>query len=162
MCHGSQGSAPSQFLLYIAVRMNVPKCMLLCCAKSLQRCPTFWDSMDCSLPGSFAHGVFQVRILEWVATPSFRDLPIDITKRLRTTQHSIESRASVDTSLKSVSHQFPKLDIFTHFEVLQKFKIYTIPGVIFFCVNMSSSKSRSWPDFLKHYDAFTNVHCNFS
>ena len=71
---GSRHS-PSQFLLYNAVRMNVPKCMLLCCAKSLQWCPTFWDSMDCSLPGSFAHGVFQVRILEWVATPSFRDLP---------------------------------------------------------------------------------------
>ena len=42
-----------------------------------------------------------------------------------------------------------------------KIKIYTIPGVIFFRVDMSS-KSRSWPDFLKHYDAFTNVHCNFS
>ena len=23
--------------------------------------------MDCSLPGSFVHGIFQVRILEWVA-----------------------------------------------------------------------------------------------
>ena len=23
--------------------------------------------MDCSLPGSFVHGIFQVRVLEWVA-----------------------------------------------------------------------------------------------
>ena len=33
-----------------------------------QSCPTLSDPMDCSLPGSFAHGVFQARILEWVAT----------------------------------------------------------------------------------------------
>ena len=32
-----------------------------------QLCPTLWDSMDCSLPGSSIHGIFQTRILEWVA-----------------------------------------------------------------------------------------------
>ena len=31
-----------------------------------QSCLTL-DSMDCSLPGSSAHGIFQARILEWVA-----------------------------------------------------------------------------------------------
>ena len=31
--------------------------------------------MDCSLPGSSAHGISQARILEWVAISSFRDLP---------------------------------------------------------------------------------------
>ena len=29
--------------------------------------PTLWNLMDCSLPGSSAHGIFQARILEWVA-----------------------------------------------------------------------------------------------
>jgi len=28
--------------------------------------------MDCSLPGSSVHGIFQTRILEWVAMPSSR------------------------------------------------------------------------------------------
>ena len=28
---------------------------------------TLYDSTDCSLPGSSVHGIFQVRILEWVA-----------------------------------------------------------------------------------------------
>ena len=28
---------------------------------------TLSDPMDCSLPGSSAHGIFQVRVLEWVA-----------------------------------------------------------------------------------------------
>ena len=37
-------------------------------AKSLQSCPTFCDPMDCSLPGSSVHGIFQARILEWGAT----------------------------------------------------------------------------------------------
>ena len=29
-------------------------------------CPTVYDPMDCSLPGSSVHGIFQERILEWV------------------------------------------------------------------------------------------------
>ena len=33
----------------------------------IQLCPTLCDPMDCSLPGSSVHGVFQARILEWVA-----------------------------------------------------------------------------------------------
>ena len=32
-----------------------------------QSCPTLRDPMDCSLPGSFAHGIFQARVLEWGA-----------------------------------------------------------------------------------------------
>ena len=31
-----------------------------------QSCPTLCDLMDCSLPGSSAHGIFKARILEWV------------------------------------------------------------------------------------------------
>ena len=37
----------------------------LCCAKSLQLCPTLWDPKDCSLPGSSVHGILQARELEW-------------------------------------------------------------------------------------------------
>ena len=32
-----------------------------------QLCPTLCDPMNCSLPGSSVHGIFQARILEWVA-----------------------------------------------------------------------------------------------
>ena len=28
-------------------------------------CPTLSDPMDCSLPGSSVHGIFQARVLEW-------------------------------------------------------------------------------------------------
>ena len=33
----------------------------------LQSCPTLWDLMNCSPPGSSLHGIFRARILEWVA-----------------------------------------------------------------------------------------------
>ena len=35
--------------------------------KSLQSCPTLCDPIDGSPPGSSVHGIFQARVLEWVA-----------------------------------------------------------------------------------------------
>ena len=32
-----------------------------------QSCPTLGNPMDCSLPGSSVHGIFQARVLEWGA-----------------------------------------------------------------------------------------------
>ena len=32
-----------------------------------QSCPTLSDPMDCGLPGSSVHGIFQARVLEWGA-----------------------------------------------------------------------------------------------
>ena len=42
------------------------------------------DSMDCSLPGSSIHGIFQIKVLEWVSISSsrrssrFRDQTFDL------------------------------------------------------------------------------------
>ena len=33
-----------------------------------QLCPALSDPMDCSLPGSSVHGIFQARVLEWGAS----------------------------------------------------------------------------------------------
>ena len=38
-----------------------------------QLCPTLSDPMDCSLPGSSVHGIFEARVLEWVAIAFFRE-----------------------------------------------------------------------------------------
>ena len=35
-------------------------------AKSLQSCPTLFEPLDGSPPGSSVHGIFQARVLEWV------------------------------------------------------------------------------------------------
>ena len=37
-----------------------------------QLCLTLSDPMDCSLPGSTAHGIFQARVLEWGAIVTLR------------------------------------------------------------------------------------------
>ena len=48
-------------------------CPLLCPSllesesEVIQLCPTLCDPMDCRLPGSSVHGIFQARVLEWVA-----------------------------------------------------------------------------------------------
>ena len=39
-------------------------------SKVAQSCPTLSNPMDCSLPGSSVHGIFQARVLEWVPLPS--------------------------------------------------------------------------------------------
>ena len=36
-------------------------------SEGAQSCPTLSDPMDCSLPDSSVHGVFQARVLEWGA-----------------------------------------------------------------------------------------------
>ena len=38
-------------------------------AKSLESCLTLYDPMDCSPPGSFAHGILQARILQASGLP---------------------------------------------------------------------------------------------
>ena len=61
-------------LLSISPLMSVSVCHVLSCSYAgymkwsqvAHLCPTLCDPMDCSLPGSI-HGIFQARILEWVA-----------------------------------------------------------------------------------------------
>ena len=44
-------------------------------AKLLLSCPTLCDPMDCSLPGSFVHGVLQARIWSGLPCPPPGNLP---------------------------------------------------------------------------------------
>ena len=52
----------------LEMRMCWSLCVCVCvCVCTLSHVQLFCDPMDCSPPGSSAHGVFQARILEWVA-----------------------------------------------------------------------------------------------
>ena len=51
-----------------------------------QSCPTPSDPVDCSLPGSSTHGVFQVRVLEWVAIAFSENTQKNYTKKTFMTQ----------------------------------------------------------------------------
>ena len=57
------------------------------CNKVVQWCPTLSDPMDCSLPGSSAHGIFQARVREWVAIA----FSIEICIRSAHFSHSVVS-----------------------------------------------------------------------
>ena len=46
--------------------------MCVCVCSVTQSCLTFCNPMGYSLPGSSVHGIFQARILEWVAISSSR------------------------------------------------------------------------------------------
>ena len=49
-----------------------------------QSCPTLRDPMDCSLPGSSVHGIFQARVLEWGAMAFSEIKIISQDKNLKT------------------------------------------------------------------------------
>ena len=56
-----------------AVSRPSHQCFPVCESEVAQSCPTLCNPMDCSLPGFSIHGIFQARILEWVAFPFFRE-----------------------------------------------------------------------------------------
>ena len=60
---------------YATIFGSLPKkrALLCVCAKSLQSCPTLWDSIGCRPLGSLCPWDSQAKILEWVAVPSSRD-----------------------------------------------------------------------------------------
>ena len=43
-----------------------------CCCSVPRSCPTLCNRMNCTLPGTSVHGIYWVRILEWVAISSSR------------------------------------------------------------------------------------------
>ena len=56
-----QGTVKSLLHLYFYLYLCICECEVA------QSCLTLCDPMDCSLPGFSVHGIFQARVLEWVA-----------------------------------------------------------------------------------------------
>ena len=52
-------------------------------SKVAQPCLTLSDPMDCSLPGSSVHGIFQAKVLEWGAIAFSYNLPLLFKKKKR-------------------------------------------------------------------------------
>ena len=76
-----------------------------------QSCLTLSDPMDCSLPGSSIHGIFQARVLEWVAI-AFSITRASHDKNINPTQnegHSIKYLTSSKLSKSSKEGKSEKL-----------------------------------------------------
>jgi len=65
-----------------------------------QSCPTLRDPMDCSLPGSSAHGIFQARVLEWGAIAFSGHIP-----KKTITQKDIQVAKVLELQLQHQSFQ---------------------------------------------------------
>ena len=59
-------------LAWVPRRVLQPQVSRVCVCLVAHLCLTLGNPMDCSPSGSSVHGIFQVRILEWVAISSFR------------------------------------------------------------------------------------------
>ena len=71
-------------------------CSAVLCSVT-RSCPTLCNSMDCNRPGSSVHSISQARILEWVATSSFR-----VSSRPRD-QTRISCISHIDLGIKPAS-----------------------------------------------------------
>ena len=71
-----------------------------------QSCPTLFEPMDCSLPGSSVHGIFQARVLEWVA--------ISFSRGISPTQESNLCLLHCGQMLYHLSHQGRHTHTHTH------------------------------------------------
>ena len=60
-----------------------------------QSCPTLRDPMDCSLPGSSIHGIFQARVLEWGAIAFSSDKP---RQRIKNQRHYFANKGPYSQS----------------------------------------------------------------
>ena len=52
---------------FVSLDLKWVSCAAATAAKSLQSCPTLWDPIEGSPPGSAVPGIFQARVQEWVA-----------------------------------------------------------------------------------------------
>ena len=78
---------------------------ICCCCLVTQSCPTLCDPMDYSMPDSSVLGIFQARILEWVAISFSRgsSWPRDWTSHLHYRQllHCLKHQRSIWPGFKS-------------------------------------------------------------
>ena len=80
-----------------------------------QSCPTLPNPMDCSLPGSSVHGIFQARVLEWGAIAfSTRDASDALRKAARKQIHPWSLRAKYQM-VKFIMHIILKKNVHVDF-----------------------------------------------
>ena len=93
-----------------------------------QSCPTLNNPIDCNLPGFSIHGIFQARVLEWVAI-AFSTKPGYII--LTSTIFRMSITNSTTTTL-SLSHTCNKIPIITTLILIILLSIGSLPPLLGF------------------------------
>ena len=94
-----------------------------------QSCPTLCDPMDCRLPGFYVHGIFQARILEWVA--------ISFSRRSSRPRDLNPGLPHCRQTLYRLIHQgiFPRIRVFSNESVLLLSSSNEYSGLISFRID---------------------------
>ena len=118
--------AISNLEVYV-VMVNTVQLLVCVCEWVAQSCVTLFDPMDCSLLGSFVHGILQPRILEWGS--------LSLLQGIFPTQGSNPGLPHGRRILYHLSHQGSLLEIsLTHFS-----HIFIIKTLIYYLCTASSS-----------------------
>ena len=103
-----------------------------------QSCLTLWEPMDCSLPGSSVHGIFQARVLEWGAIAFSNNEILVISKK----QWAIDTCNNLNESPRNLEGWKKKAYLIRlhtvsfHYIIFLRWQIYSNGGDI--------SGSSSW------------------
>ena len=91
-------------------------------SEAAQSGPTLSDLMDCSLPGSSVHGIFQVRVLEWGAIAFSGFIPrngIDRASHVACDKESPATAGDARDQVRSLGQEDPlELERTTHSSIL--------------------------------------------
>ena len=120
-----------------------------------QLCPTLCNPMDCSLPGSSLHGIFQARVLEWVAISFSRgsSWPRDRTQVSRIPGRCFNLWATREAQiwLQSRSNSKSISNFFSELKIWDDQYYYVINNLDLKC-RILSTKTMKWSwSFLKRW-----------
>ena len=89
-----------------------------------QSCPTPSDPMDCSLPGSSVHGIFQTRVLEWGAI-AFSILTLKPSTTQEPTSSTARHTRQILKQCRNIDPRFNKQAAQSHTKLIHISKLIT-------------------------------------
>ena len=125
-----------------------------------QSCPTLSDLMDCSLPGSSVHGIFQARVLEWGAIAFSDHILLKIFKEIVAFSSGYER-----AKMKLTTHSWQPSSHQSHYHTMEPepgtpshhlFISSTIPP---HPSNPRMKRGVIWPDHITTSSSKTVGHC---
>ena len=122
-----------------------------------QSCPTLCDLMDCSLPGSSVHRIFQARVLEWVAISFSRrsSRPRDWTQ----ISHIVGRRFTTWAIREALNICFDEYKWPGFFNAFERWANFQINLHTFYITGWAWNDFSTWFDFLQALEKSQALKC---